>query len=154
MHAYKLGKMTYYYNTTRYRSVKNTRLWTDRIFLSVLLLTALTIGFYNSTTINLIIAATCMLFLTALIMLITRRHKVPFVEIADGTLSYFDTAKTQMVSVNVHDITHISTRFCQLDIHTEENTHSLNLGLIRNEKTRWEIKEMIREMARRARYEV
>jgi len=26
--------------------------------------------------------------------------------------------------------------------------HSLNLGLIRQEQTRWEIKEMIRQMAR------
>jgi hypothetical protein len=86
----------------------------------------------------------------AIIMLVTRRHKVPFVEIVDGTISYFDSSRGEMVSVQVHEITHISTRFCQLDVHTAENIHSLNLGLVRNEKTRWEIKEMIREMARRA----
>ena len=141
--------MTYHYNITRYRSLKDARLWTDRIFLSLLLLTTAVITFYNSTVLNLIIGIVFIMLL-AIVMLVTRRHKVPFVEIVDSTLNYFDTNKGEMVSVQVHEITHISTRFCQLDVHTAENIHSLNLGLVRNEKTRWEIKEMIREMARRA----
>ena len=141
--------MTYHYNITRYRSVKDARLWTDRIFLSLLLLATLVIAFYNATPLNLTIAVVCIIFLAA-VMLITRRHKVPFVEIVNGNISYFDSGKGEMVTVPVHDITHISTRFNQLNVHTAENIHSLNLGLIRNEKARWEIKEMIREMARRA----
>ncbi len=142
--------MTYHYNITRNRSLKGARLWTDRIFLSLLLLTTLVIAYYNSTELNLMIAVCCIIVFAGAAILITRRQKVPFVEIADGTLSYFDTGKGEMISVPVHDITHISTRFCELNVHTAEHTHSLNLDLIRSERARWEIKEMIREMTRRA----
>ncbi|MEJ7694205.1 hypothetical protein [Daejeonella sp.] len=142
--------MTYHYNITRNRSLKGARLWTDRIFLSLLLLSTFVIAYYNSTELNLMIAISCIVLFAVIALFITRRHKVTFVEIADGTLSYFDTAKGEMVSVPVQDITHISTRFCELNVHTAENTHSLNLDLIRSEKARWEVKEMIREMTRRA----
>lgn len=146
--------MTYHYNITRNRSLKGARLWTDRIFLSLLILTTLVVAYYNSTELNITIALSCIGLFAGIALLFLRRHKVPFVEINNGTFSYFDTGKGEMVSVPVQDITHISTRFCELNVHTAENTHSLNLDLIRSEKARWEIKEMIREMARRASGEV
>jgi hypothetical protein len=142
--------MTYYYNIKRSSSSKNSRLWTDRIFLSVLLLFTSVIAIYNAPSQYLITGVSGAAVLIAVVMLVTRRPKVPFVEIADGTLRYFDTEKGEMISVHVDEITHISTRFCELNIHTPEHTHKLNLDLIRSEKTRWEIKEMIRDIARRA----
>ena len=141
--------MTYQYNITRYRANSNARLWTDRIFLSLLIVNTLVIVFYNTTTLALIIASGIIVVGT-IVTLLTRRHKVRFVEINDGNLDYFDSGKGEMVSVSLHDITHISTKFCELKLHTNESIHTLNLGLIRNEKARWEIKEVIREMARRA----
>ncbi len=90
------------------------------------------------------VAVLSIVVFSAMALLVKRRHKVPFVEIAEGTLSYFDTGKGEMVSVPIEEITHISTRFCELNVHTAENIHSLNLDLIRSEKARWEIKEMIR----------
>ncbi len=144
--------MTYHYNITRNRSLKGARLWTDRIFLSLLLLTALVIVYYNSTELNSMIAVSCIALFAAAAMLMTRRQKMPFVEIANGTLSYFDAGTGEMTSVPVQDITHVSTRFCELNVHTANHTHSLNLDLIRSEKARWEIKEMIREMTRTPQY--
>ena len=141
--------MTYHYNITKYRSLKDTRLWTDRIFLSTMILTTIAILYYNSSAFNILFALP-LIVITSIIMLMNSRQKVLFVDITDGTLSFLDTGKGEMVSVPIHDITHISTKFCQLNVHTLESTHSLNLGLIRNEKTRWEIKEMIRKIARQA----
>lgn len=140
--------MTYHYNITRNRASKGARLWTDRIFLSLLLLTTFVIAWFNATELNLTIGAICMILFAVAALFIMRRQKVPFVEIANGTLSYFDTTRGEMVSIPVHDITHISTRFCELNVHTADNIHSVNLDLIRSEKARWEIKEMIREMTK------
>ncbi len=142
--------MTYHYNITRNRSMKGARLWTDRIFLSLLLLTTFVIAYFNSTELNLMVAVSCVVVFAVIALLITKRQKMPFVEISNGTLSYFDTGRGEMVSVPVQDITHISTRFCELNVHTSDTIHSVNLDLIRSEKARWEIKEMIREMTRRA----
>lgn len=141
--------MTYHHNITQYRPLKSVRLWTDRILLSILLITASAIALYNLSGLNLLIALPVLLAIAALPMLVGSRQKVSFIDITDGTLSYLDTNSGEMVSVPVHNITHISTRFCQLNVHTADCTHTLNLGLIRNEKTRWEIKEMIKEIAKK-----
>ncbi|WP_411275032.1 hypothetical protein [Daejeonella sp.] len=143
--------MTYHHNITQYRSLRNTRLWTERIFLSLLILSTSAIAWYNSTALNLYYALPGLVFIIVIAMLVIRRRRISFIDITDGTLSYLDTDKGEMVSVPVHDITHISTRFCQLNVHTSECIHTLNLDMVRNEKTRWEIKEMIRQSARQAR---
>ena len=118
-----------------------------KIFLPLIFLNILAIAFYTSTVLSIIIVILSIIFFAIIVKLISRRHKVPFVEIVNDTLNYFDPEKGEVVSVPAKDITHISTRFCELNVHTHENIHSLNLGLIRNAKTRWEIKEMIRKMA-------
>ncbi|SKB63564.1 hypothetical protein [Daejeonella lutea] len=140
--------MTYHYNITKNRASKGARLLTDRIFLSLLLLTTLVITYYNTSEENLLIALTCIVLFAAGALVLSRRQKIPFVEISNGTMTYFDTVKGELISLPVNDITHISTRFCELNVHTANNVHSLNLDLIRSEKARWEIKEMIREMTR------
>jgi hypothetical protein len=76
-----------------------------------------------------------------------KRYIVPFVEIFDGTLNYWNSEKNEMVAVYAKDITHISSKLCELKLHTPDQVHSVNLKMIRNQKTRWEIKEKIREMA-------
>ncbi|WP_026898690.1 hypothetical protein [Daejeonella oryzae] len=143
--------MTYQLDISHYRSSNNdARLWMfAKIFLSLLFLNTLGVAFYfNFPALSLLNVILGLVFLAVMIKLISKRIKVPFVQIAGGTLKYFNPREGEMISVSAKDITHISTRFCELKVHTEESVHSLNLGLIRNEKTRWEIKEMIREMAR------
>lgn len=81
-----------------------------------------------------------------MVNLIRKRIKMPFIEITDGTLNYFDTETEEIVAVCAKDITHITTKLCELRIHTNEQVHLVNLKVIRNEKTRWEIKEEIRKM--------
>lgn len=138
-----------YQSKIRYRySNKNVHVWMyAKIFLPLIFLNILAIAFYTSTVLSIIIVILSIIFFAIIVKLISRRHKVPFVEIVNDTLNYFDPEKGEVVSVPAKDITHISTRFCELNVHTHENIHSLNLGLIRNAKTRWEIKEMIRKMA-------
>lgn len=143
--------MTYQLHIMHYRSSNNDAcLWVySKIFLSLLFLNTLGAAFYfTSAALSLLNVILSSIFLVAVVKLISKRFRVPFVQIADGTLNYFNPQKGEMVSVQAKDITHISTRFCELKIHTNEKIHSLNLGLIRNEKNRWEIKEMIREMVR------
>ena len=140
--------MTYHHNITPHPSLKNTKIWMDRIILSLLLLSTIVAAFYNSAEFNLFFTMPALALIIVLAVLVNRRHKISFVDIKDGTLSYLNTDNGKMVSVPVHDITHISTRFCQLNVHTAEGIHTLNLDMVRNEKTRWEIKEMIREIAR------
>ncbi len=140
--------MTYHHNIPPHPSLKNTKIWMDRIIISFLLLSTIVAAFYNSAELNLLFTLPALALIIVLAVLVNRRHKISFVEITDGTLSYLNTEKGEMVSVPVHEITHISTRFCQLNVHTAEEIHTLNLDMVRNEKTRWEIKEMIREIAR------
>ena len=143
--------MTYQLHITHYRSSNNdARLWVySKISLSLLFLNTLGVAFFfTSAALSLLNVVLSIILLVVVVKLIIKRLRVPFVQIADGTLNYFNPQNGEMVSVQAKDITHISTRFCELKIHTNENIHSLNLGLIRNEKARWEIKEMIREMVR------
>jgi hypothetical protein len=149
--------MTYQLDITHYRSSTNdARLWMySKIFLSLLFLSTLAVAFYFTfPALSLLNVALGLVFLAGLIKIGSKRLRVPFVQIADGTLNYFDPAKGEMISVCAKEITHISTRFCELQVHTHDTIHSLNLGLIRNEQTRWEIKEMIREMARSSSFQL
>ena len=141
--------MTYQHHINHYRSSDNdARYWMySKVFLSLLFLDTLAVAFYfYSETLILVNVFLAMVFLSILITLIRRRLKMPFIEIADGTLNYFDTENEEIVKIFAKDITHISTRLCELRIHTNKQVHFVNLKVIRNEKTRWEIKEKIRMM--------
>lgn len=141
--------MTYQHHINHYRSSNNdTRYWMySKIFLSLLFLDTLAVAFYfYSATLILLNVFLGIVFLSIMVRLIRKRLKMPFIEIADGTLNYFDTEKEEIVKVCAKDITHISTRLCELRIHTNEQVHSVNLKVIRNEKIRWEIKEKIRTL--------
>ena len=143
--------MTYQLHITHYRSDSNDArlLMYSTIFLSLLFLNTLGVAFNITmpqlSLVNLVLG---IVFLIALATQINKRLKVPFVNIHDNTLEYFSPEDGEIISIPSMDITKVTTRFNELNIHTGERIHSLNLGLIRQEQTRWEIKEMIRRMAR------
>ncbi|MBC7744685.1 MAG: hypothetical protein H7096_06245 [Flavobacterium sp.] len=142
--------MTYQLNITHYRSDSNDNrlMMYSSIFLSLLLLNTLGVAFDITipqlSLVNLILGV---VFLIIVLRQINKRMRVPFVNIHDETLEYFCHEEGQIISIPSTDITKITTKFNELIIHTSERMHSLNMGLIRQEQTRWEIKEMIRKMA-------
>ena len=143
--------MTYQLTISHYRSNSNDArlLMYSTIFLSLLFLNTLGVALDITTPqlslVNLVLGIA---FLIALVTQVNKRLKVPFVNIHDSTLDYFCPEEGQIISIPAMEINQITTRFNELNIHTNNRVHSLNLGLIRQEQTRWEIKEMIREMAR------
>ncbi len=143
--------MTYQLHITHYRSQSNDArlLMYSMIFLSLLFLNTLGVAFdITIPQLSLVNMVLGLAFLVLLIMQFTKRLKVPFLNIHDSTLEYYSQEEGQIISIPATAINQITTKFNQLNIHTQERIHSLNLGLIRQEQTRWEIKEMIREMAR------
>ena len=142
--------MTYQLNITHYRSDSNDArlLMYSMIFLSLLFLNTLGVAFDITvpqlSLVNLVLGV---VFLIALATQINKRSKVPFVNIHDNTLEYFSPEEGEIISIPSVEIIKITTRFNELNIHTDSRVHSLNMGLIRQEQTRWEIKEMIRRMA-------
>jgi hypothetical protein len=147
--------MTYQLNITHYRSDSNDArlLMYSMIFLSLLFLNTLGVAFNITipqlSLVNLVLGV---VFLIVLASQINKRSKVPFVNIHDNTLEYFNPEEGDIISIPSMEITKITTRFNELNIHTENRVHSLNLGLIRQEQARWELKEMIRQMARPERH--
>lgn len=142
--------MTYQIHIRHYRSSNNdAKLWVYSLILvfSVFLNTLGIIFYSYSDVLTLANILFSFIILGLAIIHFLKRYIVPFVEIFDGTLNYWDSEKNEMVAVYAKDITHISSKLCELKLHTPEQIHSVNLKMIRNQKTRWEIKEKIREMA-------
>jgi len=141
--------MIYQLHIQHYRSSNNdASLWIySMIFLSLLFMNTVGVAFYyiSDTLIllNVFLSAT---FLWLTIAHFKKRNRVPFIEISEGSLNYWDQTKEEIVSVSAKDITQISTKLCQLKLHTQEQIHVLNLNLIKKEQTRWEIKENVRRM--------
>ncbi|MGI4751289.1 MAG: hypothetical protein ACRYFB_11710 [Janthinobacterium lividum] len=76
-----------------------------------------------------------------------KKKQATFVTIEDRKLHYFCPVKKEVVTIPTHEIIKVTTQFCELQIHTSDRTHCLNLNNIKQETTRWEIKEMIRKLA-------
>lgn len=91
--------------------------------------------------------AILLLFSAGLFLLIIKRKQTPFVKIEDRQLQYFCVVKKEIVTIPADEIIKVTTQFCELQIHTLNRTHCLNLNHIKEEKQRWEIKEMIRKLA-------
>lgn len=117
------------------------------VFLSILVFNAVTVTFYfySFVLISLSLFLSTIFFIL-LLRQFRRTQKVSFIEISDKTLNYFDTETEEIVKVAAQDITHISTKLCELRVHTNERVHLVNLNVVRNEKKRWEIKEKIRTL--------
>jgi hypothetical protein len=143
----KIVKMTNQYYISYYRSLKAEVPYLRFSIVLILILALNTIGFNFEhiaiITMNLILGLILMIILFSYFQ---KYQKVPFVEINNGVLNYFDTERNEIIQISAQDITHISTRFCELRVHTHEKVHILNLDVIRNETKRWEIKEKIRKL--------
>lgn len=134
-----------------YRNVNANlnKLWLfSIIFLSVLVfitlfssITILSASFYLSNI------ALCLLFVIVVLIVKSKNRQVAFVKIEEDNLQYFCPIKKEVVVIPVQEIINITTRFCELQIHTSNRTHCLNLDKIKQEQQRWEIKEMIRKLA-------
>jgi hypothetical protein len=142
--------MNYQLNFFYYRSHPyNVKIWIyARVFTLLLLLNTLGVAF-NITLpvlsgVNAIVG--CALIFV-LLQINNHRTKVPFIKIQGDKMEYFCQEQNEVVSISADDITKITTRFCELKIHTNERVHSLNLAMISQEKKRWEIKEMIHKIA-------
>jgi hypothetical protein len=70
-----------------------------------------------------------------------------FLKIEENEIEYFDFQENQLISIPVADIQSVTTRFGELHLCTADRTYCIDMTVIRNEKTRWEIKEMIKAMA-------
>lgn len=142
--------MTYQLHISHYRSDSNDArlLMYSTIFLSLLFLNTLAVAFgVTMPQVSLLNLVLGVVFLIVLAAMINKRSRIPFVNIHDDTLEYFNPEEGEIISIPSTDITKVTTRFNELNIHTHNRMHSLNLGLIRKEQTRWELKEMIRRMA-------
>lgn len=126
-----------------------TKLWLwSKIFLVCLIATTLlssvvtlpAVYFLSNIVILLLISAGLFLF-------VFKRKQTAFVKIEDRQLQYFCAVKKEIVMIPVNEIIKVTTQFCELQIHTSNRTHCLNLNHIKEEKQRWEIKEMIRKLA-------
>ncbi|MFA6945639.1 MAG: hypothetical protein WC220_07010 [Pedobacter sp.] len=115
--------------------------------LSILLLNTIGVAYYFDSELLILLNLTISLvFLLFIFSYLHKSQKVPLIDISNRTLNYFDTESEKIVKVSAHDITHISTKFCELRVHTNERIHIVNLKVVRNEKKRWEIKEKIRTL--------
>lgn len=71
-----------------------------------------------------------------------------FLKVEEGSLKYFSEEREEMIEIEAKDIEKITSRFCELHIHTRDNAvHRISMSPIKKEQTRWEIKEMIRQLA-------
>ena len=125
------------------------KLWLfSSIFLSALVLITLCssvailpAAFYLSNVVL------CLLFIIVFFILRFRKKPVELVKIEENQLQYFCPVKKETVIIPTNEITKVTTQFCELQIHTYNRTHCLNLKKIKQEQQRWEIKEMIKKFA-------
>lgn len=75
-----------------------------------------------------------------------KRQTVTFLKINESNIEYYCVEEKQMVQIPSEEIINVTTRFCELNIHTRDKVHTLNIKMIRHEQQRWEIKQMIREI--------
>jgi len=68
------------------------------------------------------------------------------VKVENQHLKYFCPVKKENIIIPTSEIINVTSQFCELQIHTSNHTYCLNLNSIRQEKQRWEIKEMIKKL--------
>ena len=100
-----------------------------------------------------LIAAACCALLVAVCSFIHNRYSSLFkkkvvIEVGQDSIQYFSEEKNEMVEIAAEDIVKISTRFCELQVYTRDNTlHRINMESVKKEQARWEIKEMVKQLA-------
>lgn len=78
--------------------------------------------------------------------LITTTNKKPLLlEITDEKITYLSEEKNELITILPEEISNITHKFCELQIHTKDDrVHNINLLNTGSEQTRWEIKEHTR----------
>jgi hypothetical protein len=125
-----------------------TKLWLfSKVFLSFLIVITLyssvaemPSAFYVS---NMVL---CVLFIAAITLVKLNKKQAPFVKIADNNVYYLCPVTKEAVTIPANEILKVTTQFCELQIHTANRTHCLNMDKIKQESQRWEIKEMIKQL--------
>lgn len=140
--------MEYQVTIARNSTSHQTKFWfiASSGLLILLLNTVATVFNFDSqlfTMANMVIVTVSIIILIALYI---RKGDI-FLKIENNEIEYFDFAEKQLICIHVADIQSVSTRFGELHLSTGERTHCIDMTVIRNEKTRWEIKEMIKSMA-------
>ncbi len=142
--------MNYQLNFFYYsRNLDNATIWIyARAFTILLLLNTIAVA-YNLTLPLLSGVNTILSFLLIVVLLYINSYKtnIPFIKIQDDKMEYFCRERGEIITIDANDITKITTRFCELRIHTNEYIHCIDLGMIPQGKKRWEIKEMIHKIA-------
>jgi len=70
-------------------------------------------------------------------------------KIEDNGIEYFSEEHDAMIKIEAESIIRVSSRFCELHILTRDNTtHRIDMSSIKKEQTRWEVKEMVKQLAR------
>ncbi|WP_423147127.1 hypothetical protein [Rubrolithibacter danxiaensis] len=64
---------------------------------------------------------------------------------------YFSFEEDKVIRIQAEEISKITTGFCELKVHTRDNLiHKINMAPIKKEQTRWEVKEMVKQLARQS----
>ncbi len=141
--------MTNQLNITHQSSNVNwTRFWLfSKLFLSFLIITTI------FSSLNYVISAFLilnillgLLFMAAIFFIKFKTKKTEFVKITENKLQYFCQVKKEVILIPINEITNVRSHFCELEIHTYNRTYCINLNPIKEEKQRWEIKEMIKRV--------
>ncbi|HEY1024860.1 MAG TPA: hypothetical protein VGE26_06820 [Sphingobacteriaceae bacterium] len=123
-----------------------TRLWfIASAVLLLLLLNTLGVAFKFTTQLfSLTNVALSMVFMITLFRLNGRKPDVVFLKIQENEVEYFDAEEGQLVLVPKSEIKSVNTGFNELRIYTDQRIHTIDLSYVRDEKTRWEIKEAVK----------
>lgn len=101
--------------------------------------------FPDQSLLNLSWMLLVLILATGLCLYLYRKNKVTFLKIDDDCISFFDDTE-KLHSVKINDITAINSGFCLVQIYTKAEVFALDMSLIRKEKQRWEVKELIRRI--------
>ena len=124
-----------------------------QLFLAALILSTAAALLQLIPQIYCLIAAICCVLLIAVCSFIYKRYSSLFrkkvlIKVGQDSLQYFSGEKDEMIEIAAEDIVKVSTRFCELQVHTKDNTiHRISMASIKKEQARWEIKEMVKQLA-------
>lgn len=126
-----------------------TKLWLfSKILLFSLLATMLFTAIVSAIpTVYFLGFGLMILFLSVFFLLKHHRKPAVNVKVENQQLQYFCPVKKENICIPTSEIVKVTSQFCELQIHTFNRTYCLNLNNIRQEKQRWEIKEMIKKLA-------
>lgn len=140
--------MSYQVTIARNSTRNQTKFWfiASSAALIFLLNTVGTVFNIDPDVSNTVNVTTTIAAIVAIAVLYFRKGDI-FLKIEEEAIEYFDFRENQLISIPVADIQSVTTRFGELHLCTAQRTYCIDTTVIRNEKTRWEIKEMIKAMA-------